>query len=69
MDPLDFKQDLPIQQDGPIKLPERATDTIEWAHHILKEELLMRQNGPIKFLERAADSIEWAHLTSRRSYR
>jgi hypothetical protein len=29
MGPLDLKQDLPMQQDGPIKLPESAVNTIE----------------------------------------
>ena len=64
-----------MQQNGWIKLPERAANEVAWAHHIpkkdcqwnsmgrlyFKHELPMRQNGPVKLAESAADGIEWAH--------
>ena len=49
MGPLDFKLELPMQWNGPIELPERATDGIEWAHHILKRNCRYNRMGPLDF--------------------
>jgi hypothetical protein len=52
MGPLDFKMELLMQQNGPSKLPERSTNTIEWAHYILKRNCLCDKTGLYNFQEK-----------------
>jgi hypothetical protein len=52
MGPSYFKEDLPMQQNGPLKLLEGATDGIEWAHYILKRDCRCNRMGLLDIKEK-----------------